>query len=59
MDTLGWCIEYVWFVKLKGAGYFAANPEMRLELTNPETRFRQNVYAAHVLLEAISEESDF
>jgi UDP-glucose 4-epimerase len=33
--------------------HFAANPEVRLELNNPENCFRQNVYATHVLLEAI------
>ena len=33
--------------------HFAANPEVRLELTDPRTCFRQNVYATHVLLEAV------
>jgi UDP-glucose 4-epimerase len=33
--------------------HFAANPEVRLELCDPVTCFQQNVYATHVLLEAI------
>ena len=33
--------------------HFAANPEVRLELSNPSTCFRENIYATHVLLEAI------
>ena len=33
--------------------HFAANPEVRLELSDPETCFRQNVYATHVVLEAL------
>ena len=33
--------------------HFAANPEVRLELSDPETCFRQNVYATHVVLEAV------
>jgi UDP-glucose 4-epimerase len=33
--------------------HFAANPEVRLELSDPKTCFRQNVYATHVLLETI------
>jgi UDP-glucose 4-epimerase len=33
--------------------HFAANPEVRLDLSDPETCFRQNVYATHVVLEAI------
>ena len=33
--------------------HFAANPEVRLELSNPPTCFRENVYATHILLEAI------
>jgi len=33
--------------------HFAANPEVRLELTDPRTCFHQNVYATHVLLEAV------
>lgn len=32
--------------------HFAANPEVRLELSDPKTCFRQNVYATHILLEA-------
>ncbi len=31
--------------------HFASNPEIRLELCEPATSFRQNVYATHVLLE--------
>jgi len=33
--------------------HFAANPEVRLELADPLTCFRENVYATHILLEAI------
>ncbi|MCK4435022.1 NAD-dependent epimerase/dehydratase family protein, partial [Candidatus Bathyarchaeota archaeon] len=33
--------------------HFAANPEVRLELTDSRTCFHQNVYATHVLLEAV------
>lgn len=33
--------------------HFAANPEVRLDLTNPSTCFRENIYATHILLEAI------
>jgi UDP-glucose 4-epimerase len=33
--------------------HFAANPEVRLDLSDPETCFRQNVYGTHVVLEAI------
>jgi UDP-glucose 4-epimerase len=32
--------------------HFAANPEVRLELSDPVTCFQQNVYATHILLEA-------
>ncbi len=32
--------------------HFAANPEIRMELTNPADCFRQNVYATYVMLEA-------
>lgn len=33
--------------------HFAANPEVRLELADSSTCFRENAYATHVLLEAI------
>jgi len=33
--------------------HFAANPEVRLELADPQTCFRENIYATHILLEAI------
>jgi uncharacterized protein YbjT (DUF2867 family) len=33
--------------------HLAANPEVRLELNDPETCFHQNVYAIRVLLEAM------
>lgn len=33
--------------------HFAANPEVRLELADPQTCFRENVYATHNLLEAV------
>ncbi len=33
--------------------HFAANPEVRLELSDPETCFRQNVYATYLVLEQI------
>jgi UDP-glucose 4-epimerase len=33
--------------------HLAANPEVRLDRNNPQTCFRQNVYATHVLLEAM------
>jgi UDP-glucose 4-epimerase len=33
--------------------HFAANPEVRLELTDSKTCFRQNVYATYILLEAM------
>jgi len=33
--------------------HLAANPEVRLELCDPETCFRENVYATHVVLEAV------
>jgi len=32
--------------------HFAANPEVRMELNNPDQCFRQNVYATHNVLEA-------
>jgi UDP-glucose 4-epimerase len=35
--------------------HFAANPEVRLELNDPQTCFRQNVYATHVLLQQIKD----
>jgi len=33
--------------------HLAANPEVRLELADPSTCFRENTYATHILLEAI------
>jgi UDP-glucose 4-epimerase len=33
--------------------HFAANPEVRLELTDSKTCFRQNVYATYILLEVM------
>ena len=33
--------------------HFAANPEARLELSDPKTCFQQNIYATHKLLEEI------
>ena len=33
--------------------HFAANPEVRLELADPSTCFRENAYATQILLEAI------
>jgi UDP-glucose 4-epimerase len=33
--------------------HLAANSEVRLELNDPETCFRQNVYATHILLEEV------
>lgn len=38
--------------------HFAANPEVRLELNDPENCFEQNVYATHVLLEALRQNCD-
>jgi UDP-glucose 4-epimerase len=35
--------------------HFAANPEVRLELADPSTSYRENVYATHILLEAIKD----
>jgi UDP-glucose 4-epimerase len=35
--------------------HFAANPEVRLELTDPSTCFRENIYATHILLEAVKD----
>ena len=35
--------------------HFAANPELRLELADPVTCFRENLYATHILLEAIKQ----
>jgi UDP-glucose 4-epimerase len=35
--------------------HLAANPEVRLELNDPQTCFRQNVYATHVLLQQIKD----
>jgi UDP-glucose 4-epimerase len=34
--------------------HFAANPEVRLDITDPLTCFRENVYATHVLLEGVA-----
>ena len=33
--------------------HFAANPEVRLELTDSRTCFRQNAYATYILLEGM------
>jgi len=33
--------------------HFAANPEVRLELSDPPTCFRQNIYATHILLQQL------
>lgn len=33
--------------------HFAANPEVRLELSEPQTCFRQNIYATHVLMQQL------
>lgn len=33
--------------------HLAANPEVRLELCDPESCFKENVYATHVILEAV------
>jgi UDP-glucose 4-epimerase len=33
--------------------HFAANPEIRLQLTDSSTCFQENIYATHVLLEAV------
>jgi len=33
--------------------HFAANPEVRLELSDAKTCFRQNIYATHTMLEAM------
>jgi UDP-glucose 4-epimerase len=33
--------------------HFAANPEVRTEMCDPVTCFRQNIYATHILLECI------
>lgn len=38
--------------------HFAANPEVRLELNDPENCFEQNIYATHVLLEALRQTND-
>jgi UDP-glucose 4-epimerase len=37
--------------------HLAANPEVRLERNNPQTCFKQNVYATHILLEAMRKNS--
>ena len=33
--------------------HLAANPEVRLDLSDPSTSFRENVYATHILLEEL------
>jgi UDP-glucose 4-epimerase len=38
--------------------HFAANPEVRLELNDPENCFKQNVYGTYVLLEALRRASN-
>lgn len=38
--------------------HLAANPEVRLELSDPKTCFRQNLYATHILLEQIKNSPD-
>ncbi len=38
--------------------HFAANPEVRLELNDPDNCFEQNIYATHVLLEALRQNCD-
>ena len=38
--------------------HFAANPEVRLSVTEPEIHFRENIYATFNLLEAIRREGD-
>lgn len=38
--------------------HFAANPEVRLELNDPENCFEQNIYATHVLLEDLRQNCD-
>jgi UDP-glucose 4-epimerase len=38
--------------------HFAANPEVRLELNDPENCFEQNFYTTHVLLEALRQTCD-
>jgi len=35
--------------------HLAANPEVRLELSNPQTCFQQNLYATHVLLQQLKD----
>jgi len=35
--------------------HFAANPEVRLELSDPKTCFRQNIYATHILLHQLKD----
>jgi len=35
--------------------HFAANPEVRLELSDPQTCFRQNIYATHILLQELKD----
>ncbi|MCW3985513.1 MAG: SDR family NAD(P)-dependent oxidoreductase [Candidatus Bathyarchaeota archaeon] len=35
--------------------HFAANPEVRLELSDPQTCFRQNIYATHILLQQLKD----
>ncbi len=38
---------------VKTVFHFAANPEVRLDRSDPSTCFRENIYATHILLEAI------
>jgi UDP-glucose 4-epimerase len=38
--------------------HLAANPEVRLELNDTENCFKQNIYATHVLLEALRQNCD-
>jgi UDP-glucose 4-epimerase len=38
--------------------HFAANPEVRLELNDPKNCFEQNIYATHILLEALRQTCD-
>jgi len=37
--------------------HFAANPEVRLELSDPQTCFRQNIYATQILLQQLKNSS--
>jgi UDP-glucose 4-epimerase len=38
--------------------HLAANPEVRLELSDPQTCFRQNLYATHILLQQLKNSPD-